>query len=74
MAHVSETLTDPLIGRVIDGRYEVRERVAAGGNATRVSTALDAITRFAKPGWAFCSWTTYRTASRRAAMAAGTET
>ncbi|WP_345378033.1 Stk1 family PASTA domain-containing Ser/Thr kinase [Demequina sediminis] len=31
---MSSTLTDPLLGRVIDGRYEVRERVAAGGMAT----------------------------------------
>ncbi|MFV0634708.1 Stk1 family PASTA domain-containing Ser/Thr kinase [Demequina sp.] len=31
---MSETMTDPLIGRLIDGRYEVRERVAAGGMAT----------------------------------------
>lgn len=37
---VSETLTDPLLGRVIDGRYEVRERVAAGGMAT-VYVAFD---------------------------------
>lgn len=34
MSSVSSTLTDPLLGRVIDGRYEVRERVAAGGMAT----------------------------------------
>ncbi|MFP5360177.1 MAG: Stk1 family PASTA domain-containing Ser/Thr kinase [Actinomycetes bacterium] len=31
---MSSTLTDTLLGRVIDGRYEVRERVAAGGMAT----------------------------------------
>lgn len=37
---VSETLTDPLLGRLIDGRYEVRERVAAGGMAT-VYVAFD---------------------------------
>ncbi len=37
---VSETLTDPMLGRLIDGRYEVRERVAAGGMAT-VYLALD---------------------------------
>ncbi|GMA33955.1 hypothetical protein GCM10025876_01590 [Demequina litorisediminis] len=40
MISVSETLTDPLLGRVIDGRYEVRERVAAGGMAT-VYVAFD---------------------------------
>ncbi len=34
MITVSDTLTDPLLGRVIDGRYEVRERIAAGGMAT----------------------------------------
>jgi len=27
-------MTDPLLGRLIDGRYEVRERIAAGGMAT----------------------------------------
>lgn len=37
---VAETLTDPLLGRLIDGRYEVRERIAAGGMAT-VYLALD---------------------------------
>jgi len=31
---VADTLTDPLLGRLIDGRYEVRERIAAGGMAT----------------------------------------
>jgi len=31
---VSETLTDPLLGRVVDGRYEIRELVAMGGMAT----------------------------------------
>lgn len=40
MADVSQTLTDPLLGRVIDGRYEVRVRVAAGGMAT-VYVAFD---------------------------------
>ncbi len=34
MDPVSSTLTDPLLGRVIDGRYEVCERIAAGGMAT----------------------------------------
>lgn len=33
-------MTDPLLGRLIDGRYEVRERVAAGGMAT-VYVAFD---------------------------------
>ncbi|WP_062073522.1 Stk1 family PASTA domain-containing Ser/Thr kinase [Demequina sediminicola] len=37
---MSETLTDPLLGRLIDGRYEVRERIAAGGMAT-VYVAFD---------------------------------
>ena len=37
---VAETLTDPLLGRLIDGRYEVRERIAAGGMAT-VYVAFD---------------------------------
>lgn len=31
---MSETLADPMIGRLVDGRYEVRDRVAAGGMAT----------------------------------------
>jgi len=31
---VADTITDPLLGRLIDGRYEVRERIAAGGMAT----------------------------------------
>ena len=30
---MSETLTDPLIGRVVDGRYEIRDHVATGGMA-----------------------------------------
>lgn len=37
---MAETLTDPMLGRLIDGRYEVRERVASGGMAT-VYLALD---------------------------------
>lgn len=37
---VTETLTDPMLGRLIDGRYEVREKVASGGMAT-VYLALD---------------------------------
>lgn len=37
---MSETLTDELLGRLIDGRYEVRERVARGGMAT-VYVAFD---------------------------------
>jgi serine/threonine protein kinase/beta-lactam-binding protein with PASTA domain len=37
---VAETLTDPMLGRLIDGRYEVREHVASGGMAT-VYLALD---------------------------------
>lgn len=37
---MADTLTDPLLGRLIDGRYEVRERIAAGGMAT-VYLALD---------------------------------
>jgi len=34
MNPVAETLADPMLGRLIDGRYEVRERVANGGMAT----------------------------------------
>lgn len=34
MSPVAETLADPMLGRLIDGRYEVRERVAAGGMST----------------------------------------
>lgn len=40
LASVSSASPDPLIGRVIDGRYEVRARVARGGMAT-VYRALD---------------------------------
>ncbi len=34
MNPVAETLADPMLGRLIDGRYEVREKVATGGMAT----------------------------------------
>ncbi|MGC4174150.1 Stk1 family PASTA domain-containing Ser/Thr kinase [Demequina sp.] len=37
---MSETLTDPLLGRVVDGRYEIREHVATGGMAS-VYVAFD---------------------------------
>lgn len=37
---MSETLTDPLLGRVVDGRYEIRQHVATGGMAT-VYVAFD---------------------------------
>lgn len=40
MTDVAETLADPMLGRLIDGRYEIRERVAAGGMAT-VYVAFD---------------------------------
>ncbi len=33
-------MTDPLVGRVVDGRYEVRSRIASGGMAT-VYLAVD---------------------------------
>ena len=31
---VTASTTDPLIGRLIDGRYQVRSRIARGGMAT----------------------------------------
>ena len=31
---MSTNSTDPLIGRLIDGRYQVRSRIARGGMAT----------------------------------------
>jgi serine/threonine-protein kinase len=37
---VSATVTDPLVGRLVDGRYEVRARIARGGMAT-VYLAVD---------------------------------
>jgi eukaryotic-like serine/threonine-protein kinase len=37
---VDTTLQDPLVGRVLDGRYHVESRVARGGMAT-VYLALD---------------------------------
>ncbi len=39
-ARVDTTLTDPLVGRVLDGRYRVEARLARGGMAT-VYEALD---------------------------------
>ncbi len=39
-AAVGSTVTDPLVGRLVDGRYEVRSRIARGGMAT-VYLALD---------------------------------
>ena len=34
------TVTDPLVGRLVDGRYEVVSRIARGGMAT-VYLAID---------------------------------
>ncbi len=41
---VDSTLTDPLIGRLLDGRYQIEEQIARGGMATvyrAVDTRLD---------------------------------
>lgn len=40
LRHVQRTMNDPMIGRQIDGRYEVEARIARGGMAT-VYRALD---------------------------------
>ena len=37
---MAATLTDPLVGRLVDGRYDVLSRIARGGMAT-VYLALD---------------------------------
>lgn len=43
---MSTAVADPLLGRLLDGRYEIRRRLAAGGMAT-VYTAID--TRLDRP-------------------------
>src|SRR4051794_15943326 len=43
---MSTTVADPLLGRLLDGRYEIRRRVATGGMAT-VYAAID--TRLDRP-------------------------
>src|SRR4051812_28548034 len=43
---MSTTVADPLLGRLLDGRYEIRRRLAAGGMAT-VYAAID--TRLDRP-------------------------
>ncbi len=40
LGHVQRTASDPLLGRLVDGRYEVHARIARGGMAT-VYRALD---------------------------------
>src|ERR1700712_2913019 len=44
---MSTAVADPLLGRLLDGRYEIRRRLAAGGMAT-VYAAID--TRLDRPG------------------------
>src|SRR3712207_1637857 len=40
MTAVGTTISDPLVGRLVDGRYEVVSRIARGGMAT-VYLAVD---------------------------------